>query len=79
MSVSDSALPFPTDVVEPRVSEVLVTLVRALAFWTAVALPVAYLPLLATGLDSLQVVVAFVTLVAVNVCALVVGQSYQRR
>ena len=50
--------------------------VRGLAFWIAVVLPFIYIPLLVVGIDSVQMLVAFVALVAVNVCALLVGQSY---
>jgi hypothetical protein len=79
MSVSDRALSVPAPSVQPSVSKILLTPVRALAFWTAVVLPLTYLPVLATGLDSLQMGLAFVALLAVNVCALVVGQPYGRR
>jgi hypothetical protein len=79
MSVSDRALPSPADAVEPRLSKILVAPVRAIAFWMAIVLPVVYLPLLATGLDSLRPALTFATLVAVHVCALVAGQSHGRR
>jgi len=79
MSVSDSALSLPTGDIELCLASSLRTLVHAIAFWTAVLLPFAYVPLLATGLDSVPVALTFVVLIAVNVCALVVGQPYGRR
>jgi len=48
--------------------------IRRIAFWTAVVLPFLHLSLLATGLESQSTVLAFVALVALNVCALIVGQ-----
>jgi hypothetical protein len=79
MSVSDSALSLPIGNIELCLTSTLRTLVRAMAFWTAVLLPFSYVPLLATGLDSVPVALTFVVLMAVNVCALVLGQSYGRR
>jgi len=54
----------------------LVRPVRLVAFWAAVILPFLHLPLLATGLESQSRTLAFIVLVAMNVCALVVGQGY---
>ncbi len=79
MSVSDSAPSLPTGNIEFCLTSSLRTLVRAIAFWTAVLLPLVYVPLLATGLDSVTMALTFVALMAVNVCALVVGQPYGRR
>ncbi|SEL49172.1 hypothetical protein SAMN04488691_10589 [Haloferax larsenii] len=50
---------------------------RFVGFWTAVALPFLYLPLLHGGLESNELSV-FVALVAVNAVALVVGHNYGR-
>jgi VIT1/CCC1 family predicted Fe2+/Mn2+ transporter len=79
MSVSDSAPSLPTGDIELHLTSSLRTLVRAIAFWTAVLLPLVYVPLLATGLDSVPMALTFVALMTVNVCALVVGQPYGRR
>lgn len=49
--------------------------VRAAAFWTAVALPLAYLPLLATG-AVWDRPLAFCTLLALNAAAALVGHGY---
>jgi len=78
MSVTDRTLPFPADAVEPRLSRLVLAAVQATAFWTAVVLPVVYLPLLATGLDSVRTALTFAALAAVHVCTLVVGQPYGR-
>jgi hypothetical protein len=45
------------------------------AFWTAVVLPLAYLPLLSSPVDDTELLV-FVALVAVNVVCLLVGHDY---
>lgn len=79
MSVSDSALSLPTGNIGLRLTSSLHTLVRSVAFWTAVLLPFAYMPLLATGLDSVPTALTFVVLTAIHVCALIVGQPYGRR
>lgn len=50
--------------------------VRAVAFWGAVALPAAYLPLLAMGLDGPGEARLFLGLVGLHVLALFVGRSY---
>ena len=53
------------------------TAVRATAFWLAVALPVAYLPLLAGGVAGNELV-PFVALLATNLLALTLGHDYAR-
>ncbi|MFB6143496.1 MAG: hypothetical protein ABEJ30_09170 [Halorientalis sp.] len=53
--------------------------VTTVAFWAAVVLPFLHLPLLATGLDSLSVTLAFVALLALNVVAVVLGHTSYRR
>lgn len=47
------------------------------AFWTAVLLPLAYLPLVATGFSPLLDLPVLGSLVALNVVALVVGQFHE--
>lgn len=49
--------------------------VRAASFWTAIVLPVTYLPLLAGGLSGVEALL-FVALVAVNAGAFVLGHDY---
>jgi hypothetical protein len=52
--------------------------ITSVAFWTAIVLPFLHLPLLATGLESTSVLVAFAALLALNVVAVVLGQPYGR-
>lgn len=50
--------------------------IEGVAFWSAIVLPFLHVPLLATGLDTPAAKIAFSALIAVNVFAAVVGQSY---
>lgn len=50
--------------------------VTSVAFWSAIVLPFLHLPLLATGLESTSMAVAFGALVALNVVAAVLGQFH---
>jgi hypothetical protein len=52
--------------------------VKQLAFWAAIVLPVLHLSLLATGLESRLMTLAFLGLVGLNVCALWLGHQYGR-
>ena len=57
----------------------VLTPISGIAFWAAVALPFLHLPLLlATGLSSPSTTTAFLTLLALNVVALLVGHPYDR-
>lgn len=58
--------------------ETVLSSVRVLAFWVAVALPFLYLPLLFTGLETTATTVAFIALLAVNAIALFVGHAHRR-
>jgi hypothetical protein len=49
-----------------------------MAFWTAVALPVLNLALLARGLSTPGETATFVVLLVCNLLALVVGHPYRR-
>lgn len=49
---------------------------RAAAFWSAVVLPVAYLPMVADGFDGGREVALFVTLLAAHTVALSVGHDH---
>jgi len=62
----------------PSIGDSLLTPLRAVAFWTAIALPFLHVPLLASGLESGSVRMAFALLVVANVVALVVGHPYAR-
>jgi len=52
--------------------------ISAVAFWSAIALPFLYLPVLFTGLDTQSEVAAFVIMLAVNVVAIVAGQYHEQ-
>jgi len=56
----------------------LIASVKRFAFWTAIALPFLHLSLLSTGLGSTEKQTAFALLVALNVCALLVGHRHRR-
>ena len=59
-----------------RPGESVLSPVRAIAFWVAVALPFLYLPLLITGLDTTPITVAFLALLGANAVALFVGRGH---
>lgn len=50
---------------------------RMLGFWSAIALPFLYVPLLATGLETVAQTTVFLALLALNVVALLIGRSYR--
>lgn len=50
-----------------------------LSFWAAIALPVFYLPLLASGIDTLSGLALFLCLFGLHVLALVGGRPYAGR
>lgn len=62
----------------PSIGHSLLAPIRGIAFWIAVALPFLYVPLLASGLQSSSVRLAFATLVVCNAVALLVGHPYAR-
>lgn len=49
---------------------------RQVGFWSAIALPFLYVPLVATGLESTAELWVFLALLAANVCAVGVGHSH---
>lgn len=57
----------------PKLSTFVVRPVRRIAFWAAIVLPFLYLPLLAAGLESQSMVLAFVALLVSNAVAIYVG------
>ena len=57
-------------------SESIPATIRASAFWLAVVLPFASLGVLLNGLGSTVSYVIFISLLAANVTALVVGHGY---
>lgn len=50
--------------------------VTTAGFWLATVLPVAYLPVFATGVDTPGRLTLILVLLAINVVALVVGHEY---
>jgi hypothetical protein len=52
--------------------------VRAVGFWAAIGLPFLYVPLLLTGIETRYETMASLSLVVLNVAALVVGHTYRR-
>lgn len=48
-----------------------------LAFWSAIALPALYLPLLASGLESLDDLMVFLGLFGLHAATLVLGRSHR--
>ena len=73
-----STLALPTSVSRLNVSRLFVRPIKRIAFWSAIVLPFMHLSLLATGLDSSSMVLAFVALLGLNVVALYLGQPYER-
>lgn len=61
---------------QEAILEMIVGPVRAIGFWSAVSLPFLYVPLLATGLDTVAQTAVFLVLLLLNVLAVVVGHSY---
>jgi hypothetical protein len=64
--------------VAARVGSTAVKPLRAAAFWLAVALPFAYLPLLADGIAGEAELVTLLGLMAANAVALLVGHDHRR-
>ncbi|ELZ21805.1 hypothetical protein [Natrinema limicola] len=64
--------------VRKRSTPGLVTSIRAMGFWTAIAMPFLYLPLLATGLSSSFDGILFVCLLVGNLLALYVGHPHHQ-
>jgi hypothetical protein len=62
-----------------RLAGTVLTPIRIVGFWTAVALPFLHVPLLATGLDSGQETAAFVLLLTLNLLALFLGYPHRQR
>jgi hypothetical protein len=61
-----------------RVGSTVIKPIRAAAFWLAIALPFAYLPMLAGGIGGEPELLTFVALVAANAVALLVGHDHHR-
>lgn len=51
--------------------------IRALSFWSAIVLPLLYIPLLVVGLDTAARSIAFLGLLSLNIVTLVISHSYR--
>ncbi|ELY89083.1 hypothetical protein C483_14070 [Natrialba hulunbeirensis JCM 10989] len=51
--------------------------VTMISFWLGTLLPVVYLPVFLTGIDSMSRFSLFLALIAINVVALVAGHNYR--
>lgn len=60
----------------PSLSTLLFRPIKRLAFWCAIVLPFLHLSLLVRGLESEQMTLAFISLLAFNVVAIYVGQPH---
>lgn len=67
---ADDGRPAPTVLREP---------LSTIAFWSAIALPVLYLPLLAVGLGSVRDLALFLGLFVLHLAALLAGRSHGTR
>ncbi|MFC7203534.1 hypothetical protein ACFQJC_08415 [Haloferax namakaokahaiae] len=70
-----SGVPSTTDSLASALSRTALAPVQVVAFWSAIALPLAYLPLLAGGLETGELSL-FVGLLAVHAAALVIGRDH---
>ena len=61
-----------------NVSRLVVRPIKRLAFWSAIVLPFMHLSLLAAGLESQSMTLAFIALLALNVVTLYVGHPHGR-
>jgi hypothetical protein len=57
--------------------ETIVAPLRATSFYAAVALPLAYVPMLVSGLDTVPQTVTFLVLLALNLVAFIAGHSHE--
>ena len=64
---------------DERITAAITRPLEAIAFWSAIALPFLYIPLLIYGLDTGGRVAVFLGLIVLNVIAFVLGHGYNRR
>ncbi len=78
MPNSHTDSPLPTGSVEASsLATAAARPLKGAAFWAAIALPFLHLPLLATGLETQTSLLAFGTLLAINVVALYLGHPHR--
>ena len=59
-----------------RAGTVAIEQTRAIGFWSAVALPFLYVPVLATGLETVTETGIVLVLLALNLLAILAGRGY---
>lgn len=50
---------------------------RAVGFWSAIALPFLYVPVLAAGLETMTEATAVIVLLSLNLLAVLIGRGYK--
>ena len=78
MSTTSPSMPdAPTTDIRSRINlEIVLKPVRATSFYAALALPLAYVPLLVSGLESVSQTTTFALLLGLHVLALAVGHGH---
>ncbi len=51
-------------------------IIRALSFWSAIALPALYIPLVFIGIETTEQLLVFLGLFAIHIATLIGGHSY---
>lgn len=77
MTEIDVSTPPLTAVMEQTLYQFRV-MAAGVAFWTAVALPFVYIPLLLTGLNGPSIKEVFAVLILAHIGSLVIGHRYPR-
>lgn len=79
MSTTSPSMPdAPTTDLRSRINlETVLKPVRATSFYAALALPLAYVPLLVSGLESVSQTTTFALLLGLHVLALAAGHGHQ--
>lgn len=78
MALIDTPLAPTAEAPGSSVTRWIRTLIAALSFWSAIALPVLYLPFLASGIETTTGLITFFGLFGLHVLALLGGRSYHR-
>lgn len=52
-------------------------IIRALSFWSAIALPALYIPLVIIGIESTEQLLVFLSLFGIHIATLIGGHSYR--
>lgn len=76
MSLTNNPLSTTTERAGPSVTRWIRAPMAALSFWCAIILPVLYLPLFASGIETTAGLLAFLGLFGLHVLTLIGGRSY---